>query len=155
MAPPAGTFIVLQGHVVKLARLVRFQLDSPENSAGFDSYDRGNPRKVAGFATDPYVGVMGDFFIVPVVAGLTCGQIPPPMAEPGGLRMAGKTRLPAVRGGAICLQVDCRESKKSGVFVVPVAFEAKRGNLVRCVSASSYHRAMANHAPLIGGGQCG
>jgi len=93
--------------------------------------------------------------LAPVVAGQACGPFLPAMAELSGLRMAGKTGLPAVRGGAVCLRVNCRESIKSGAFGVPVAFEAKRGNLLRSGGIVCLQQAMTLHASFISRRQCG
>jgi hypothetical protein len=153
VAPWAGTFIVLQGHVVKVTRLARLQVDPPEDFTW--TSDRDNPRKMAGFTTDVNVRIMGDLLIVPTMANQTGGPFPPAMAKLCGLRVTHKTGLPAMRAGAICLQVNRRESPKSGEFVVPMTFEAKRRNLLGSVRICRFNQAMTNHASLIGKRQCG
>jgi len=92
MAALAGTFIALEGHVVKFTRPVQLPVNLPEDFAGFEPSGRDDPGKVAGFTTDIQMCVMSDLCIMPLVAAQTRGPFLPGMAKLRGFRVAGKTR---------------------------------------------------------------
>lgn len=139
---------------MNVARLARFSVYPPEHRAAFGISDRRNPRKVAGFTTDPHMRVVRHFLIVPVMAGQAAGTFLSGMSKLGRLRMAGKTRLRSMRGGAVCLNIYYRQGRRSRSLTISVAFEAERGNLPDSVLICGLNPAMASHAIFIGWGQC-
>ena len=89
VAPPAGTLTLLEGHAVNVARPPGFAVHPPEHGAAFLFPDRGDPRKMAGFATHPYMRVMGYLFIVPVMAGQAVCTFLSGMSKLRRFRVAG------------------------------------------------------------------